>query len=59
MQFKAYISFLEIYNDLGYDLLDPSQGTKSIEDLPKVCSHSIQFPFPISSLGIVGFIVRR
>lgn len=36
VQFKVYISYLEIYNEQGYDLLDPSQETKSLEDLPKV-----------------------
>jgi kinesin family protein 6/9 len=36
MQYKAYISYLELYNEQGYDLLDPSHETKSLEDLPKV-----------------------
>jgi len=36
VQFKAYISYLELYNEQGYDLLDPSHETKSLEDLPKV-----------------------
>ena len=36
VQFKAYISYLELYNEQGYDLLDPSHDTKSLEDLPKV-----------------------
>ncbi len=35
-EFKAYISYLEIYNEKGYDLLDPSHDTKALEDLPKV-----------------------
>lgn len=35
MQFKAYISYLELYNEQGYDLLD-SSDTKALEDLPKV-----------------------
>jgi len=30
------ISYLEIYNNNGFDLLDPSHEGKSIEDLPKV-----------------------
>ena len=33
-QFTAYISYLEIYNEQGYDLLDPSHETKSLEELP-------------------------
>ena len=36
MQFKLYISYLEIYNGNGYDLLDPTHETKALEDLPKV-----------------------
>ena len=36
MQFKAYVSYLELYNETGYDLLDPSHETKALEDLPKV-----------------------
>jgi kinesin family protein 6/9 len=30
-----YISYLEIYNEQGYDILDP-QESKALEDLPKV-----------------------
>jgi hypothetical protein len=33
-QFSIYISYLEIYNEAGYDLLDPSQDTKALEELP-------------------------
>ena len=36
MQYKFYISYLELYNETGYDLLDPGHETKSLEDLPKV-----------------------
>ncbi|KAJ1421191.1 P-loop containing nucleoside triphosphate hydrolase protein [Ochromonadaceae sp. CCMP2298] len=36
IQLKTYISYLELYNEQGYDLLDPSHETKSLEDLPKV-----------------------
>lgn len=35
-QYKAYISYLEIYNEQGYDLLDPSHESKALEDLNKV-----------------------
>lgn len=35
-KFAAYISYLEIYNEVGYDLLDPSHETKELEELPKV-----------------------
>ena len=36
---EVRISYLEIYNESGYDLLDPSHDTKALEDLPKAaCS---------------------
>ena len=35
-QFQIHISYLEIYNNTGYDLLDPSHETKRLEDLPRV-----------------------
>ncbi|KAJ1473474.1 Kif6 type kinesin-like protein, partial [Baffinella frigidus] len=37
-QYQAHVSYLEIYNDSGYDLLDPSleNNVKALEDLPKV-----------------------
>lgn len=34
--FKLSISYLEIYNDEGYDLLDENQCTRNLNDLPKV-----------------------
>jgi hypothetical protein len=34
MQFNVYVSYLEIYNEAGYDLLDPSHETKALEELP-------------------------
>lgn len=34
--YKLNISYLEIYNDYGYDLLDENHATKSLYDLPKV-----------------------
>lgn len=30
------MSYLEIYNDTAYDLLDPDREVKDIDDLPKV-----------------------
>lgn len=36
VQLKAYISYFEIYQGDGYDLLDPSHETKALEQLPKV-----------------------
>ncbi|OWZ21997.1 Kinesin [Phytophthora megakarya] len=36
-QIIAQISYLEIYNNQGYDLLDPNhEATKSLDDLPRV-----------------------
>lgn len=35
-QYQVHISYLEIYNNAGYDLLDPSHETKSLEDLQRV-----------------------
>jgi kinesin family member 6/9 len=35
-QYMAYVSYLEIYNETAYDLLDPSQESKALEDLPTV-----------------------
>ncbi|KAK9794064.1 hypothetical protein WJX73_003057 [Symbiochloris irregularis] len=32
----VHVSYLEIYNDAGYDLLDPGREAKSMEDLPRV-----------------------
>jgi len=36
MTFTTHVSYLEIYNDNGFDLLDPSQENKALEDLPRV-----------------------
>ncbi|GFN76465.1 kinesin-like protein [Plakobranchus ocellatus] len=34
--FTAHISYLELYNESGYDLLDPKHEATKLEDLPKV-----------------------
>ncbi|CAF0834221.1 unnamed protein product [Brachionus calyciflorus] len=34
--FTMHISYLEIYNENGYDLLDPQHQASKLEDLPKV-----------------------
>ncbi|XP_062953039.1 kinesin-like protein KIF6 isoform X2 [Cynocephalus volans] len=34
--YTTRISYLEIYNECGYDLLDPRHEASSLEDLPKV-----------------------
>ena len=35
-KFACYISYLEIYNEQGYDLLDSSAETRALEELPRV-----------------------
>ncbi|XP_049319455.1 kinesin-like protein KIF6 isoform X3 [Astyanax mexicanus] len=34
--YTTHISYLEIYNEVGYDLLDPRHEASNLEDLPKV-----------------------
>ncbi|KAK7904500.1 hypothetical protein WMY93_017107 [Mugilogobius chulae] len=36
MIYTTHISYLEIYNDIGYDLLESRQDMSKLEDLPKV-----------------------
>uniref|UniRef100_A0A3P8YWR8 Kinesin-like protein n=1 Tax=Esox lucius TaxID=8010 RepID=A0A3P8YWR8_ESOLU len=36
MVYTTHISYLEIYNEVGYDLLDPQHEASRLEDLPKV-----------------------
>ena len=36
LSIKLNVSYLEIYNDDGYDLLDENQCTRNLHDLPKV-----------------------
>ncbi len=33
---QVHISYLEIYNEAGYDLLDPGREVAKLEDLPRV-----------------------
>jgi kinesin family protein 6/9 len=35
-QHKVNVSYLEIYNNSGYDLLDENHASKNLSDLPKV-----------------------
>lgn len=39
-QYTIYVSFLEIYNETGYDLLDPHHDSGKLEDLPCVLQHN-------------------
>lgn len=36
MVYTTHISYLEIYNEMGYDLLDPRHEASRLEDLPSV-----------------------
>lgn len=38
MEYTVKISYLEIYNNSGYDLLDPDKEAKKLQDLKKVRS---------------------
>ena len=33
---QVHVSYLEIYNEVGYDLLDPDRDVRSLEDLRRV-----------------------
>ncbi|EDV20258.1 uncharacterized protein TRIADDRAFT_61256 [Trichoplax adhaerens] len=35
-EYTTHVSYLEIYNQCGYDLLDPRHNASKLEDLPKV-----------------------
>ncbi|KAF5843229.1 P-loop containing nucleoside triphosphate hydrolase protein [Dunaliella salina] len=35
-QYQVHVSYLEIYNQTGFDLLDPNREIKAMEDLPQV-----------------------
>ena len=35
-EYTTQISYMEIYNESGYDLLDPNHEFGNIENLPKV-----------------------
>jgi hypothetical protein len=33
---QVFVSYLEIYNEVGYDLLDPAREVAQLEDMPQV-----------------------
>lgn len=37
---QVHISYLEIYNEVGYDLLDPTREVQAMEDLPQARQHT-------------------
>jgi kinesin family protein 6/9 len=46
--YQLHFAYLEIYNEIGYDLLNPNHDTESLQDLPKVSSL-----FDLSRLGLL------
>ena len=38
VDYAVQISYLEIYNDVGYDLLDPAREARALEELPTVAA---------------------
>ena len=51
--YKVLISYLEIYNDQGYDLLDENHSSKNLYDLPKVLMFENEFgQFVLKNLSI-------
>jgi kinesin family protein 6/9 len=36
--YTLHFSYMEVYNEMGYDLLNPDHETKALENLPKVRS---------------------
>ncbi|KAK1792914.1 hypothetical protein P4O66_001640 [Electrophorus voltai] len=46
MVYTTQISYLEIYNEVGYDLLDPRHEASNLEDLPHEHHHMEQPPHP-------------
>eukprot|EP01063_Lacrimia_lanifica_P012316 TRINITY_DN1892_c0_g1_i1.p1 TRINITY_DN1892_c0_g1~~TRINITY_DN1892_c0_g1_i1.p1 ORF type:complete len:893 (+),score=304.60 TRINITY_DN1892_c0_g1_i1:135-2813(+) len=45
------VSYLQIYNDKGQDLLNKGQDARSLDDLPKVTVHEADDEFVIKDLG--------
>jgi hypothetical protein len=43
---QVYISYLEIYNEVGYDLLDPTREVQAMEDLPQASTGAQQHNSP-------------
>ena len=52
-QFSVNISYLEIYNGAGYDLLDENHSSQNLMDLPKViCQENEQEQFILKNLSV-------
>lgn len=61
--YTTHISYLEIYNECGYDLLDPRHEASKLEDLPWVAANKDQQEmvfrcfFPLLPLKWAAFLV--
>ena len=40
-EYTVQVSYMEIYNENGFDLLDPNKEVTRMEDLPKVIGISL------------------
>ena len=50
---KVWISYMELYQEKGYDLLDENHASKSLYDLPKVeCREDRDGKFSLSNLSV-------
>ncbi|KAG5459789.1 MAG: P-loop containing nucleoside triphosphate hydrolase protein [Olpidium bornovanus] len=52
--FQTHVSYLEIYNEIGYDLLDDSREHKKLEDLPYVLCSSFKNRGTFLFFGLLG-----
>lgn len=51
MVYTTHISYLEIYNEVGYDLLDPRHEASNLEDLPLVSKYVLLHIDNVQSLN--------
>ena len=59
-EFTVCISYLEIYNENGYDLLDPKHEAAKLEDLPCAhCCFSICMSICLSRVHCLYFISQK
>lgn len=49
MVYTTHISYLEIYNEVGYDLLDSRHEASRLEDLPSVFNYIFFNAFPLDA----------
>lgn len=56
MVYTTHISYLEIYNEMGYDLLDSRHEASRLEDLPSVFFFFIIVTFVTLMLQLSSYI---